>query len=400
MPDDFEFFASINVAAVAKADFYQSVVQEVAKTFPDAEGKIKQFEKDLGLSLSDISRVSMGMVFPRRDLAGPPDIMLVIKTRRPVAVAELCNGHQFGQAHESKIGSFTVRQFSDSAVCVPDSKTVLVGPADMMARILKRDKKASISAGMQEAMKKADYKAAMTVAITMRDLWKEALKGTNLRQELQRDANLDPELLTQLFDMSIMHIRIGSNVEIEAQVLGTDFKGVYSVSIKATTLANLISKTVNAASRQGPFGQPNFNNDWKNPPPDFNLPRFDEPPKKIPAPAKAGVNKFQKNVRPSAGVLMAGYPVKGTLLKGGQHRAAIGMEAGKTYTIDLKSKVFDSYLFLRDAAGNVIAEDDDSGGGLDARIIFSCLVSGSYQIEATSLNRQGAGAFELEVREQ
>jgi len=76
--------------------------------------------------------------------------------------------------------------------------------------------------------------------------------------------------------------------------------------------------------------------------------------------------------------------------------------AGKTYLIDMVSpdqKALDPYLFLHDAAGKKLAEDDDSGGGLNARIVFRAEKDGTYRIRATTFNA-GRGAFTLAVREQ
>ncbi len=54
--------------------------------------------------------------------------------------------------------------------------------------------------------------------------------------------------------------------------------------------------------------------------------------------------------------------------------------AGQTITIDVMSDEFDAYAQLLDAAGNRLAEDDDSGGNLNARITFTLAASGQYQI--------------------
>ena len=54
---------------------------------------------------------------------------------------------------------------------------------------------------------------------------------------------------------------------------------------------------------------------------------------------------------------------------------------------------------LSDATGKKLAEDDDSGGGLNARIVFRAAQAGTYRLQATSFNG-GAGAFTLTVREQ
>src|SRR5207249_8495492 len=80
----------------------------------------------------------------------------------------------------------------------------------------------------------------------------------------------------------------------------------------------------------------------------------------------------------------------------------VKLVAGKTYVIDMvspDSKALDPYLVLSDAAGKKLAEDDDSGGGLNARIVFHAEKDGVYRIQATSFNA-GSGAFTLTVREQ
>ena len=80
----------------------------------------------------------------------------------------------------------------------------------------------------------------------------------------------------------------------------------------------------------------------------------------------------------------------------------VKLAAGKTYVIDMVSpdqKALDPFLILLDAVGKKLAEDDDSGGGLNARITFRAAKAGTYRIQATSFNG-GAGAFTLTVREQ
>jgi hypothetical protein len=54
--------------------------------------------------------------------------------------------------------------------------------------------------------------------------------------------------------------------------------------------------------------------------------------------------------------------------------------AGQSVTIDVMSDDFDAYAQLLDAAGNRLAEDDDSGGNLNARMIFTLPATGQYQI--------------------
>ena len=48
--------------------------------------------------------------------------------------------------------------------------------------------------------------------------------------------------------------------------------------------------------------------------------------------------------------------------------------------------VRDPYLFLLDPANQVVAQDDDSGGGLDAQIFYRPTVTGEYTIQAANLD--------------
>jgi len=72
---------------------------------------------------------------------------------------------------------------------------------------------------------------------------------------------------------------------------------------------------------------------------------------------------------------------------------------GRRYTItmDAVQSNLDSYLVLKDADGNTLAFDDDSGGKLNARIIFDAPRQGTYRIFAAAFS--GTGRFLLKVGE-
>lgn len=97
--------------------------------------------------------------------------------------------------------------------------------------------------------------------------------------------------------------------------------------------------------------------------------------------------------------------IKGTLTesdppdKGKPHKAhVVKLTAGKTYKIDLISQDFDTYLRLQNAEGKVVAQDDDSGGDLNARILYQVPKDGDYKIIATSYDGK-FGAYALTVVE-
>ena len=80
----------------------------------------------------------------------------------------------------------------------------------------------------------------------------------------------------------------------------------------------------------------------------------------------------------------------------------VKLGAGKTYVIDMVSPdqiALDPYLVLTDATGKKLAEDDDGGDGLNARIVFRAEQAGTFRIQATTFNA-GVGDFILTVREQ
>jgi hypothetical protein len=74
----------------------------------------------------------------------------------------------------------------------------------------------------------------------------------------------------------------------------------------------------------------------------------------------------------------------------------IDFEQGKKYTILLNSDAFDSYLRLIDPAGKTVAEDDDGGGGLNARIDHTAVKTGQYQILVTCFDGK-LGPYQLKV---
>jgi hypothetical protein len=75
------------------------------------------------------------------------------------------------------------------------------------------------------------------------------------------------------------------------------------------------------------------------------------------------------------------------------------MQEGKTYVINLTSTAFDSYLILESPGGQAVARDDDSGGNLNARIIYRAAEAGTYRVIVTALNAR-TGPFQLYAQEQ
>jgi hypothetical protein len=84
---------------------------------------------------------------------------------------------------------------------------------------------------------------------------------------------------------------------------------------------------------------------------------------------------------------------------------AVELKAGQVYQIDMAKKnakdSLDPYLRLETPQGKQLAADDDSGGNLNARIIFRPGKDGTYHIIATGLGKKvSTGEFALTVRQR
>ncbi|HZZ80127.1 MAG TPA: hypothetical protein VFE62_16555 [Gemmataceae bacterium] len=116
-----------------------------------------------------------------------------------------------------------------------------------------------------------------------------------------------------------------------------------------------------------------------------------------------GGNPIARNgvVLDQAGVLTANDPPDPTV--GGNRMRMkvfnVHMVPEKTYTINMTSNDFDAYLRLESPTRQRLAEDDDSGGGLNSRIIFRPTQAGPHRVIATSWNG-GLGRFHIKVEER
>lgn len=117
--------------------------------------------------------------------------------------------------------------------------------------------------------------------------------------------------------------------------------------------------------------------------PDKGEPKKQETPVFKPVQITADLTKDDEN-DPELNNPCKKYPVK--------------LNKDKTYVIEMTTKDFDPFLRLLDKANKEVAEDDDSGGGLNSLIIYSPTTSGDYTVVAATFDGE-VGKFELKVRE-
>jgi hypothetical protein len=80
----------------------------------------------------------------------------------------------------------------------------------------------------------------------------------------------------------------------------------------------------------------------------------------------------------------------------------VTLVAGTTYTIQTSSNGLgtDAFLNLRNAAGAVLASDDDSGDYVNSLITFTATSSGTYYIDAGTYNDESTGGYNLFIAPQ
>jgi CHAT domain-containing protein/Tfp pilus assembly protein PilF len=72
--------------------------------------------------------------------------------------------------------------------------------------------------------------------------------------------------------------------------------------------------------------------------------------------------------------------------------------AGETLTFDLLSDEFDAYLILMSPTEELIAQDNNSGEGTNARIVLTLPSTGTYTLVVISYGSRETGAYQLQVQ--
>jgi hypothetical protein len=78
----------------------------------------------------------------------------------------------------------------------------------------------------------------------------------------------------------------------------------------------------------------------------------------------------------------------------------VRLSANQAIEVRMSSSAFDAFLRVGRNTGTAFQEeknDDDSGGGTDARVRFTAPSDGTYTIRANALNAEGNGAYSLRI---
>jgi len=82
-----------------------------------------------------------------------------------------------------------------------------------------------------------------------------------------------------------------------------------------------------------------------------------------------------------------------------RHIHEFKMQAGKTYTLEMDSEDVDSYLRVEHDDQGKLAEDDDSAGMMNSRIVFTPEADGTFRLVATTCDPNQLGVYRVTIRE-
>src|SRR5207253_815216 len=84
---------------------------------------------------------------------------------------------------------------------------------------------------------------------------------------------------------------------------------------------------------------------------------------------------------------------------GGTTMHTTELKAGTSYTITLNTLTngYDPYLWLYDPNGQLVAQDDDSGGFPNAKIVYTPTVNGKFMLKCGSFGMASGGQYELAI---
>ena len=112
------------------------------------------------------------------------------------------------------------------------------------------------------------------------------------------------------------------------------------------------------------------------------------------------------NASTASTIVVGGTPIQDQLEITGDHDwFRLNLAAGQKVTIALNLVTLeDSYIYLRNASGGLIAENDDGGGGRGSRLVFTAPTAGTYYIDVAAwtptqpiAGYTGTGAYKLSV---
>jgi hypothetical protein len=155
LPDNCTAIVSIRLEQLEASKAYQ----DLKNAAPNVNRFQQQINQFTALHSAGIDQMVLG-VGPQ----GAQDTCMVIHTRKTVTLGDLRTGTGANDYKSVPIGKHTVYERATDAFCLLDGHTVVIGEPSTVRRVLGREQKATQSAGLQEAMKHADFSQQIAFA--------------------------------------------------------------------------------------------------------------------------------------------------------------------------------------------------------------------------------------------
>lgn len=95
------------------------------------------------------------------------ETILVVQTREPISATELLERNKSLTYRTEKVGRYAMHQRKELAFCVPEGGTVVLGSASQLRKVLARDGRPRLPAGMEAAFRQGDWSRGVVAAMDL-----------------------------------------------------------------------------------------------------------------------------------------------------------------------------------------------------------------------------------------
>jgi hypothetical protein len=232
LPDGSMFVVSVDLAALLKTTTYK-VTKSRIKAFD--ESLQKGLRDEMGILATNVARITAGVE------AITTDGIIIYTTIKPVSAADIKAAkkpHSFKvnfKHREVKVGDYTIYeenyQFqsnpkekpgpvqAEMAFCVVEERTVVYGRLEAVTKILERNKKPVLSAGVQAGLKQTGFASAVTLVMDL-----QAIPEREKKSMLKDFGKLVPGLADVADGMQTLAVRVNEkdNVTVTATMFCKD----------------------------------------------------------------------------------------------------------------------------------------------------------------------------------
>lgn len=160
MPDGANILMSFNVKAVLRSEAAKTLIKEFPKVYKELE---EEFTREVGLKFDDIERVTMGGNPKDR---GP---VIVMELNRAVKPDMFLSQQRRQDWEEEEVGGQTIYVGGSNAWCIPDDRTIVGGPTEIIRQVVAAGRKPSLSKELQGYVDRLDFAQAAVIVFIVKE---------------------------------------------------------------------------------------------------------------------------------------------------------------------------------------------------------------------------------------